>query len=181
MIVCLGWGSLIWKPESLAISGLWEAAGPAVSVEFLRQSQNGRLTLVIDPSVPELPVLWAKMQMSDLGEAKESLRVREGNTKRQYIGAWTRGDESPEGIPNLRNWAEQIGAATVIWTALPAKFEGEDHRKPTVEEAIAYLQKLEPSRRTLAEEYIRRTPQQIATPYRRSFEQHFGWVPENAT
>ena len=58
MIICLGWGSLIYKPESLAISGGWQEDGPSVSIEYLRQSKDGRLTLVIEPSAPELTVLW---------------------------------------------------------------------------------------------------------------------------
>lgn len=181
MIICLGWGSLTWDTGSLVISGGWRTDGPAVPVEFLRQSQDGRLTLVIDPSVLKQTVLWAKMQTNNLDAAKENLRLREGKTKSEYIGAWTQDDESPTDIPNLGNWAEQIGVTAAIWTALPSKFDGEDHRKPTVKEAIAYLKQLKPNRRRLAEEHVRKTPQQITTPYRLSFEEHFDWVPDNAT
>jgi hypothetical protein len=178
MIICLGWGSLIWNPDSLAISGGWQKDGPDVPVEFLRQSKDGRLTLVIEPNVPKSTVLWAKMQTNDLNEAKEILRLREGKTKREYIGAWTQNDESPLGIPGLGSWAAQIGVTAVIWTALPAKFDGTDYRKPTLNEAIAYLDQLEPNIKARAEEYVRKTPQQITTPYRSGFEKHFAWAPQ---
>jgi len=181
MIICLGWGSLIWNSESLAISGGWQEHGPEVPVEYLRQSRDGQLTLVIEPGVPKVTVLWAKMQTNDLGAAKENLRQREGGTKIEYIGFWAQDSECPADIPNLAHWAKIIGATAVIWTALPAKFDGEDYRKPTVDEAIAYLEQLEPRRRALAEEYVRRTPLQISTRYRSSFEEHFGWVHKCAT
>lgn len=48
MIVCLGWGSLIWNPGVLKTQGYWHDSGPKISVEYLRQSKDGRLTLVID-------------------------------------------------------------------------------------------------------------------------------------
>lgn len=181
MIICLGWGSLIWDPESLAISGRWKIDGPAVPVEFMRQSLDGRLTLVIEPSAPKLTVLWAKMKTNNLDEAKENLRQREGKTKKEFIGTWTQNTESPSNIPNLANWANRIGATAVIWTALPAKFEGENYRKPTIDEAITYLGQLDSDKRALAEQYIRKTPKQISTIYRSGFEEHLGWTPENAT
>ena len=49
MIVCLGWGSLIWRPGDLPVVD-WRDDGPAVSVEFVRESQDRRLTLVLDPN-----------------------------------------------------------------------------------------------------------------------------------
>lgn len=180
MIICLGWGSLIWQQGELDISGEWRKDGPEVPVEFLRQSINGRLTLVIEPSSPKLMVLWAMMQTDDIDVARENLRKREGNTKKEYIGVWTQDIKSPENIPDLANWAKQIGATAVIWTALPAKFDGDDFRKPTLEEAIAYLEQLDQTKKELAEEYIRKVPQQISTRYRAGFESYFGWVPQSA-
>lgn len=181
MIICLGWGSLIWNPGLLAVSGGWQKHGPEVPVEFLRQSKDGRLTLVIERSVPRVTVLWAKMQMSELGEAKENLRQREGRIKKEFVGFWAQDSDCPDEIPCMANWAKKIGATAVIWTALPAKFNGEVYRKPSVDEAIAYIEQLNPERKALAEEYVRKTPLQISTKYRLSFEENFGWVPKCAT
>lgn len=57
MIVCLGWGSLIWDQKNLPVKGQWHEDGPSLPVEFVRQSINGRLTLVIDQSSQLMPVL----------------------------------------------------------------------------------------------------------------------------
>ena len=178
MIICLGWGSLIWDPGQLAISGGWSEQGPEVPVEYLRQSKNGRLTLVIEQSAPMVKVLWTKMQTNNLEEAKENLRQREGRIRREFVGFWTQDSKCPEEIPHMEDWAKEVGATAVIWTALPAKFNGENYRKPSIDEAITYLEQLEPEKRALAEEYIRKTPPQITTTYRSRFEQHFGWVCE---
>ena len=181
MIMCLGWGSLIWDPGQLAVSGGWQEQGPEVPVEYLRQSRNGRLTLVIEPSAPKVRALWAKMQISNLDEAIENLRQREGGIKREFVGFWEQGNHCPEEIPRMADWAKAVGATAVIWTALPARFNGEDYRKPDIGEAITYLEKMGPETRALAEEYIRKTPPQISTVYRSRFEQHFGWVKKRAT
>ncbi|HOW68396.1 MAG TPA: hypothetical protein P5055_13320 [Candidatus Paceibacterota bacterium] len=47
-IAILGWGSLIWNPRDLPITGDWQGDGPVLPIEFTRISDNGRLTLVID-------------------------------------------------------------------------------------------------------------------------------------
>jgi hypothetical protein len=177
MIVCLGWGSLIWNPNGLAMSGQWQPNGPALAVEYLRQSYNGRLTLVIDQQAPKSPVFWSGMLTDDLDAAMESLRRREGNTRLEYIGRWRSGETDPEGIPGLADWAETIQASAVIWTALPARFDGEDFRRPSYQQALQYLSALPRDIKTIAEEYVRRTPAQIRTPYRDSLETDLGWEP----
>lgn len=50
----------------------------------------------------------------------------------------------------------------------------------TPDEAVAYLRQLPHEQRRHAERYIRMTPCQVDTPYRRRFELEFGWTPLDA-
>ena len=76
-IACLGWGSLIWRPGNLLIQREWFNDGPLLPVEFVRKSDNGRLTLVITETAKPVRTLWALMTTYNLDEAKESLRKRQ--------------------------------------------------------------------------------------------------------
>ena len=77
----------------------------------------------------------------------------------------------------LDEWVNGKGVTSVIWTDLPPKFDGEDDRVPTMNEAVDYLRDLTGRPREAAEHYVRYTPRQIDTPYRRRFEAEFGWSP----
>jgi hypothetical protein len=46
-IVCLGWGSLVWNRGGPPLVTEGNEDGPAIPIEFARQSDNGRMTLVI--------------------------------------------------------------------------------------------------------------------------------------
>lgn len=107
-----------------------------MAVEFLRQSSDGRMTPVLDGTVAPVRALWAQMNATDLAQAREDLRAREGvpkSTSVQSIGSWPRGDPSPVHIVELDVWAEARGVQHVVWTALPSKFGGEV-RTPTAVE-----------------------------------------------
>ena len=102
MIVCLGWGSLIWDLDGLPVEKLeggvpvprwvlspegedigdWKPDGPQVRVEFARQSgeERDRLTLVLHDAAERQPSLWARMTVATLDEAVRAL------TKREYRG-----------------------------------------------------------------------------------------------
>lgn len=179
-IACLGWGSLVWDARELRIQRHWFTDGPFVQVEFLRKSNDGRMTLVLDSSASPCRSLWAVMLADSLDEAKDALRKREGIPKEkseQHIGAWSRGGKAPEMLIELPLWAQSRGVDSVIWTALPAKFDGAGSKVPSIDKVLEYLKGLTGTQRTHAEHYIRSAPPQIDTPYRRRLEAELGWTP----
>jgi cation transport regulator ChaC len=180
VIACLGWGSLIWDSRGLPTQRQWFTDGPFVRAEFLRQSRDGRLTLVLDPSASVVRSLWAVMDATTLNEAREALRKREdipeANAKK-HIQVWTRGDSAPAPLVGLPPWAVSRGIDSVVWTALPPKFENENGTAPTIDEAVLYLSGLTGEERVRAESYIRFAPRQIDTPYRRRIEATLYWTP----
>ena len=179
-IACLGWGSLIWRSDGLLIRRVWFADGPFLPIEYVRQSNDGRLTLVITKSAKPIRTLWALMATDDLEVAKQSLKTREGVPNSKFstsISSITINEDTDDEIKLIiQEWAKSLKLDAVIWTSLPSKFRETDNQEPTLEEAVLYLNSLDINRRTLAEEYIRRTPRQIDTEYRRKFESTFGWT-----
>lgn len=178
IIACLGWGSLIWEPRDLSIENEWFKDGPLIQVEFVRQSTDGRITLVLNPNSDNVPSLWAKMLTNNLDEAIESLRNREGiypKNKERDIGRWIKGEPSPELIDQLPECAECRGVTAVIWTNLSPKFDGV-FQTPSLQKILNYLNNLEDEQRSKAEEYIRNTPNQVKTKYRREIEVKLGWT-----
>lgn len=171
MIACLAWGSLVWDPRNLPIKLPWRKDGPLLPVEFARQSLNGRLTLVLTANAKSVPTLWCPMVASSIDEAREALRAREETTLAN-IGIYP----SESAPPSISQWAAEKNLQGVVWTALPPRFENTPSRVPTVEEACNYLSALSGNARTLAEEYVRRTPIQIVTSYRVEFERRLGWT-----
>lgn len=177
MIVCLGWGSLIWDPRCLPVSGKWHIDGPKIPVEFARQSQNGRLTLVIDPESPPIQVLWAALAVADLSEAVEALSCREGTPTDRPIGRWP-SDSPYECADIIERWARSKDLDGVVWTALGPKFGDQNGNRPSQAQAVDYLASLPGiHRRRCAEEYVRRAPLQIDTPYRKAIAELLGWTP----
>jgi hypothetical protein len=180
LIACLGWGSLVWDPRDLPVQRQWFTDGPFVQVEFLRQSRDGRMTLVLDPSASPVRSLWAVMNMTVLDEAGEALRKREDipeSNAAKHIRAWSKGGIGPGLVLDLPQWAESRGINSVVWTALPPKFDDKNRRVPTVQEVVSYLSGLTGRTRDNAEQYIRYAPRQIDTPYRRRIEAALQWTP----
>jgi hypothetical protein len=179
VIACIGWGSLIWDPRELPIQRQWFDDGPFIKVEFARQSDDGRITIVIENSAAPIRTLWAVMDSTDLGEAREALRQREGpRTPIGKIGRWHMGEDAPSEIPGASEWASTLGVDAVVWTNLGSKFNGEPDVTPTIDQVLNYLRRLEGRARDNAERYVRLAPRQIDTAYRRRIEAELGWTPQ---
>lgn len=179
-IACLGWGSLIWDPRELPHRRAWFRDGPLLPVEFVRQSVDGRITLVIAPGRAPVRCLWALLDADDLDDAVAALGRREkiAEPRREaWVGRWRAGDEAPAAIPSLPQWAAARAIDAVVWTALPARFGATDGIEPDAREVIDYLGALAGDLRAIAEKYIRMAPRQIDTDYRRQIEATLGWTP----
>ena len=184
-IACLGWGSLVWDPRDLLIQRKWFSDGPLLPIEFCRQSKDERITLVVVPEKPRVRTFWAIFSTELINDALESLRAREHIRKTNvscHIGRWERGqDHHTAVVPEIHHWASRMGLDAVLWTALPPRFRGNTGTVPSAKEVVDYLTNLRPyERRRHAEQYVRRTPVQIDTEYRRLIEIELGWLPIEA-
>lgn len=176
VIACLGWGSLIWNPETLPVQRHWFEDGPLAPVEFLRQSTDNRITLVLADGFPLVRTLWSIMDVPDVRSAREALRKREGTSEKhpEHIGSWMLGEPDPPMLA-LAAWASSRGVDAVVWTALPPKFAGKE-QVPTIEQVVEHLEGLRGLERDNAERYVRLAPKQIDTHARRAVEARLSWT-----
>ena len=178
----LGWGSLVRSPGRLRVDGSWRDDGPCLPIEFARVSRDGRLTLVLYVGTERARTLWALSAFDDLDVAIENLRERE-ETDSSRIGYVTAspGNARCEVVPTLattiREWADQKGIDTVIWTDLPSNFKEKTGKHFSEENAIAYLSCLEGAILVAARKYIMTAPRQITTRLRSRIEAELGWMP----
>jgi hypothetical protein len=179
-IACLAWGSLVWDPRGLPVLEPWSGDGPDAPIEFTRQSNDGRITLVIDRDAKPVPLLWAPIKSSGIENAQRALCFREGITTKNWrslIGLWQPGQPNPIEIPRLSRWATDRDLNAVIWTALRPRFN-EEERSPSLSEVVTYLRGLTGSRRNRAQEYVEKAPRQIDTNYRSKIEAELGWIKD---
>lgn len=178
-IACLGWGSLIWRPQNLLIQQKWFEDGPIIPVEFCRESKDKRITLVITENVRPVRVLWALMSTENLEKAIESLQIREGierKNKERLIGLMKINEKPKSNLKRtILRWLNEKDLDVAIWTDLKPKFKEQD-RTPIISEVITHLTELNYEDRLNAEEYIRKAPKQIDTDYRRQIEMKLGWT-----
>jgi hypothetical protein len=182
IIACLGWGSLIWDQRDLPVQGLWLKNGPFLPIEFARQSNDDRITLVCVPGFKVVQSLWSILIPTNLSTAREALRVREGIPRKNLdddIGVWTKNQITSHSniSTNIGLWASSLDLDAVIWTNLPPKFQGENGRIPSVEEVISHLLNLKGQKLEKAERYVRMAPRQIQTNNRSHIEKMLGWLP----
>lgn len=178
-IVCIAWGSLLWKPQPLKLASGWHPGGPRLPLEFVRQSDDSpELALVLCESAKTMPTYWAYLATDSLDEARAMLGAREKITpaRPDWIGSIPPVDGA-RADARIAAWLEEKGIDAAVWTALPPKFGGVSGRVPTAEEAVAWLDSRSGDERAGAEEYLRHTPAHIDTPYRRLIAARLGWRP----
>lgn len=183
-IACIGWGSLVYSPGDLPCLGHWQMDGPMLPVEFARQSENGRITLVICDAVPRVPACWCLLDVPDVVAARRALGVREyPKATPQWIeknvGYWDADGRTVFGLEGqtIAAWAGARRLHGAVWTNLPCKFNGKSGTMPTGAQVVAYLEGLRGETRDQAEAYVRQAPAQVDTPYRRLIAQKIGWTP----
>ncbi|WP_128546250.1 hypothetical protein [Larkinella soli] len=176
-IACLGWGSLIWNPGGLLVQNKWFEDGPLLPVELSRQSKNKRITFIIDENAHPVRVLWALMTVSNIDDARASLKERENAYRLDDIHFVEVTDKEDKGIKaTIVKWLETKNLDAAVWTGLSFS-EFTNREQPSVDYVIKHLDNLEYNTRKLAEEYIRKAPRQIDTQYRRKIEIALGWTP----
>ncbi|KFC74412.1 hypothetical protein [Massilia sp. LC238] len=176
-IVCIAWGSLLWKPAPLKLASGWHPGGPRLPLEFVRKSDDSaEVALVLCEGARPMPTYWAYLDASDLDAARAMLGEREkiAPGRPDYIGSippvdGARSDE------RIAAWLARMRLDAAVWTALPAKFEGESGRVPTPDEVVRALDCLPGEERAQAERYVRCTPPHIDTAYRRIIAARLGW------
>lgn len=184
-IACIGWGSLVWDDKRhLPLLSRWHEDGPLLPVEFARESDGRRITLVICNVTPRVRSLWAVADAVDVSTARQQLGLREyPKASPQWIeteiGYWDKCSGKSHGseAETIALWAESKGLAGAVWTSLPCGFRGRTRRgiMPTGETIVAHLRGLTGEERDEAEKYVRCAPTQIDTPFRRLIVEQLGW------
>ncbi|WP_263263953.1 hypothetical protein [Pseudomonas sp. RIT-PI-S] len=174
-IVCLGWGSLIWKPDGLPVASPWYADGPELPVEFCRVGDNGELATALCIDAAPVPVLWSWLTAPSVEEASMALKRREAIPAERHDGVGSlRVAEHTNGL--VGRWARAKGIEAVIWTALPPRIDGIEGRVPRLGDALDYLASLTGDVREHARSYVEAVPPQIDTEYRRQIAARLGWA-----
>lgn len=184
----LAWGSLIWNPKTLDYDKKfgWLYDGPNLPIEFSRISKEGNLSLVIteNGTFNKTFYTFANSNLS-FEEVCENLRIREGKCNRKDIGFYKAEtdefhSEDFKHKEEIRNWSKEKKIKNIIWTDLPEKWsyinENEETKNINPNERIEYLKNLPSEKKDIAEEYIRRTPLQIQTDFRKEIEAELNWT-----
>lgn len=185
-IAILGWGSLVWDPRELPITGDWHRGGPILPVEFSRISGHSpikkgeRLTLVIDEECgTNLPTRFAYSVDNDVHAARNSLFAREGAFELKAIACIDLLSDARFAVGSQRvsavieSWAKANALDGVVWTGLPSNFSKILHTPYSWEAAFRFLESLTPGDRQRAFEYIRKAPEEVRTPFRAEFDQRY--------
>ncbi|HFZ8995952.1 TPA: hypothetical protein ACIPUI_003114 [Citrobacter freundii] len=173
-IACLGWGSLIWKPDVLPLAGEWRQDGPFMPIEFSRVGDGGELATAICMNAPLVQVYWSLLAAEDVRIAASLLREREQIPADRVDGVGSLVLKSRPTGP-LAEWAMEKKLDAVIWTALPPRIDGIEGRIPCAADVVNYLDSLQGEKRVHAQEYMRKVPAVFNTPYRKIIRMLPGW------
>lgn len=184
-IAVLAWGSVVWDPQGLETIRNFEPTGPYLPLEFCRVSRDGRLTLVIDESVDSLCQTYAAPSaFNELDGALQNLWIREGREGESLprdirehgrVGYVDRIsgrasakaiERHPRMVQTIKVWAASNGYDATIWTSLAGNFADQTGKLFSVQDAVRYLQALDPPTLDKALVYIRRAPGEVRTPVR---------------
>jgi len=168
--ICLGWGSLIWDPQSLPVIGTWSEDGPSLPLEFARESRDGRMTLVIVDDLPPIPTLWTRLAVASIEEAVQALLEREGAAWIGSIGRWPLDHRTHRYAGEVGTWAREKQFDGVVWTDLKAGFRADRGAMPSWSATERHLASLTGDARKNAANYMFKAPAQIQTPFRAAIE-----------
>lgn len=178
-IVCIAWGSLLWKPGPLKLASGWHPGGPLLPLEFARDSDDSaEVALVLCPGAAPMPTYWAYVDAPDLASARAMLAAREkvAPGHPEWIGTIPAADGAAT-RPDIAAWLASRHVDAAVWTALPPKFDNTEGRMPSAQEVVARLEGMTGDTREAAQFYVRRTPAHIDTRYRRLIAARLGWQP----
>lgn len=181
-IACIAWGSLLWKTGPLKLASSWMDGGPALPLEFSRDSDDSdELAIVLQEGVPLMPTWYAMLDTDNMQDARAMLGAREkiDPDHPEWIGSIPAVDCSATDA-RIAAWLNGHEIDGVVWTALPPKFADVEGRAPSAEEAVAFLSGLRGTTRAHAEDYIRRVPAAIRTALRVRIEHDLQWLPLEA-
>lgn len=174
-IAILGWGSLLWdgRPDFDNWHGPWQFDGPILKIEFSRISSSrlGALTLVLDPmNGSDNQVAYCQSLRSDLSEAVEDLRIREGTSLASigYIHRDGRTRSRDDGSGSIINaWAVTRAFDAVVWTNLQSNFTQKTGKPFSISAAAEHIRSISEDGRRATLEYVAKAPDFIDTPFRR--------------
>lgn len=145
-------------------------AEPPLEFSRISTTRGGALTLVVDSEHgTETIVSYCVSARARPSDAIEDLRVREGPTRKEWIGSFRTPFEQSRYFHGIRSWASSHGFDDVVWTDLPPDFHGFRERF-SVEAVVAYIEGLDAKGATMAREYFKQAPDFVQTPVRQALQ-----------
>ena len=110
-----------------------------------------------------------------MGDCINSLQERERTTK-EYIHYTSLEENSEDTIKSIiKKWLLEKNLDAALWTGLSYS-KKTNNKRPELKDIFRHLEQLTEDERRIAEQYIRKTPRQIDTVYRREIENKLGWT-----